>query len=71
VVQQREYPFCSSTTNDCIRVGNKTKRPKEGTVATIFDPLGLISPAIIKGKMLVQSLWSRGYQIGTMKYMTT
>ena len=38
-----------------------TKRNVLKNIATIFDPLGLISPAIIKGKMLLQSLWSRGY----------
>ena len=36
-----------------IRIGKK--------IAKVFDPLGLISPAIIKEKMLLQMLWSRGY----------
>ena len=38
-----------------------TKRNVLKKIATVFDPLGLISPAIIKGKMLLQMLWSRGY----------
>ena len=38
-----------------------TKRNVLKQIATIFDPLGLISPAIIKGKVLLQTMWSRGY----------
>ena len=38
-----------------------TKRNVLKKIATVFDHLGLISPAIIKGKMLLQMLWSRGY----------
>ena len=38
-----------------------TKQNVLKKIATVFDPLGLISPAIIKGKMLLQILWSRGY----------
>ena len=30
-------------------------------IASVFDPLGLISPALIKEKVLLQILWSRGY----------
>ena len=43
-----------------MRIGNKTKRPEEDSHEG-SDPLGLISPAIIKGNMLLQMLWSRGY----------
>ena len=38
-----------------------TKRSVLKKIATIFDPLGLISPAVIRGKMLLQTLWARGY----------
>ena len=30
-------------------------------VATVFDPLGLVSPFVIKTKVLLQETWSRGY----------
>ena len=38
-----------------------TKRNVLKQIAKIFDPLGLTSPAIIKEKMLLQTMWSRGY----------
>ena len=43
------------------KFGPVTKRNVLKKIATIFDPLGLMSPAIIKGKMLLQILWTRGY----------
>jgi hypothetical protein len=30
------------------------------TVATIFDPLGFLSPFIVRAKIILQELWSRG-----------
>ncbi|XP_063920800.1 uncharacterized protein LOC135135633 [Zophobas morio] len=39
-----------------------TKRTILATVATIFDPVGLITPVILKAKLLLQSLWAA--QIG-------
>lgn len=34
-----------------------TKRFILSTIAKIFDPLGLLSPVVIKGKVLLQQLW--------------
>ena len=38
-----------------------TKRDVLRKVATIFDPLGFVSPFVVKAKILLQELWSRGY----------
>ena len=38
-----------------------TKRNVLKTIATVFDPLGLISPFVVIAKILLQELWSRGY----------
>lgn len=37
-----------------------TKRQILSEIATIFDPLGLISPVVIKAKIKVQRLWVMG-----------
>lgn len=34
------------------------KRAILSTIAKLFDPLGLFSPAIIKAKIFIQELWS-------------
>ena len=38
-----------------------TKRNVLRKVASIFDPLGFVGPFIIVAKILIQELWSRGY----------
>ncbi|XP_029666087.1 uncharacterized protein LOC115237287 [Formica exsecta] len=35
-----------------------TKRSILSTIAKLFDPLGLLSPVIIKAKIIIQELWS-------------
>jgi len=37
-----------------------TKRQVLFEIATIFDPLGLIGPVVIKSKIKMQQLWSMG-----------
>ena len=54
MVQCRRHPFHSSASNACVRIGNKTKRPEEDSHS--FDPLGLISPAIIKGNYVASNV---------------
>ena len=36
---------------------NATKRNIISDIAKIFDPLGLLSPLVVKGKILIQNLW--------------
>ena len=38
-----------------------TKRNVSKKIAAVFDPLGLISPFIMVAKIILQELWSRGY----------
>ena len=38
-----------------------TKRNVLRKVATVFDPLGFVGPFVIKAKILLQELWTRGY----------
>ncbi|CAC5374178.1 unnamed protein product [Mytilus coruscus] len=37
-----------------------TKRNILSTVATLFDPLGFIAPHTVKGKLLLQEMWTAG-----------
>ena len=38
-----------------------TKRDVLKKVATVFNPLGFVSPFVVRAKFLLQELWSRGY----------
>lgn len=47
------FPHCTPD----IKQGRTTKRKMLSLLAQMFDPLGLIGPVIVVGKMLMQSLW--------------
>ena len=38
-----------------------TKRNVLPKIATVFDPLGFVSPFVVTAKILLQELWARGY----------
>ena len=38
-----------------------TKRSVLKKIATVFDPLGLVSPFVVRAKIMLQELWNRGY----------
>ena len=39
-----------------------TKRNFLEKIAAVFDPLGLVSPFIVQAKIMLQELWTRGYE---------
>ena len=47
-----------------------TKRDVLRKAATTFDPLGLVSPFVVKAKLLLQELWSLWDMTGMMSYTT-
>lgn len=40
-----------------VNISEITKRTILSTISQIFDPLGLVGPAIIQAKLLIQALW--------------
>ncbi|XP_046401586.1 uncharacterized protein LOC124167648 [Ischnura elegans] len=46
--------------NHNLVVTGATKRKVMSIIATIFDPLGLISPAVVSYKIFLQTLWQEG-----------
>ncbi len=39
--------------------GHQTMRKVIANVAKVFDPLGLLSPWVLKGKLIIQELWKK------------
>ncbi|XP_036148457.1 uncharacterized protein LOC118647518 [Monomorium pharaonis] len=48
-----EFEFTSLPTPSCVI----TKRTVFSEIAQLYDPLGLLSPVVIRAKMLLQELW--------------
>ena len=58
-------------TSQCIEKEFKiTKRNFLKRIATLFDPLGMLSPYVIRGKMLMQDIWFVAL-IGMIPYLRT
>ena len=39
-----------------------TKRVASSLIASVYDPLGLVQPILVRGKILLQDLWREGLQ---------
>ena len=67
VVKTLGISWNSTEDTSTISASNKstelpvTKRNVLRKVATVFDPFGFVGPFVIKAKILIQQLWSRGY----------
>ena len=44
------------------KIAKLTKQRFLNKLASIFDPLGLVAPFVIKGKILVQEMWLAGIE---------
>ncbi|XP_066967532.1 uncharacterized protein [Macrobrachium rosenbergii] len=50
--------------NESVRDGKLTKLKLFSLLVSNFDPLGLVSPVFMKGKLLLQDLWGEGVEWG-------
>lgn len=51
--------ICLKTSNNALMTKAATKQSLLKQVASVFDPMGLFSTVLIKGKIFLQSLWSK------------
>ena len=58
--ESKEDVLCISTA-DLPPNLSLTKRNVLKRIAAVFDPLGLVSPFVVVAKILLQELWTRGY----------
>ena len=52
-----QYSVKVQDQNDDIRL---TKRTVLSKIASIFDPIGIVAPVVVTGKMLLQKIWLSG-----------
>lgn len=48
--------------NDSNMISKLTKRKITSELATLFDPIGLLAPVVLQGKVLVKDLWNAKYE---------
>ncbi|XP_046568630.1 uncharacterized protein LOC124277021 [Haliotis rubra] len=58
IANDDEFSFCMNVPEDIVRM---TKRMFLSEIARIFDPLGLLTPFTIVGKMMIQEMWISGF----------
>jgi hypothetical protein len=56
-LESKEW-YISNHTNLFDTERNETKRVILKAIASVFDPLGLFTPVLLKGKVLLRKLWS-------------
>ena len=54
------YPSNKVCKGECMH-HQVTKRLVVSVISSLFDPLGLLSPVLIKGKLFIQNLWKTNY----------
>ncbi|KAH1028258.1 hypothetical protein HUJ05_001633 [Dendroctonus ponderosae] len=57
VVWDSDSDFLKFSVNFSLNRKDVTKRTILSAISQIYDPLGLVGPAIVKGKLIMQSLW--------------
>ena len=60
VTWQAEEDVFSFTSNAPTTMSKHTKRSFLSSIASLFDPIGMIAPFIIRAKMMMQDVWLTG-----------